>query len=55
MGPSGLPSSSSITGARLQELKRGYNLHPERQDDTLEDESIDLRNGEQAFMAVNQN
>ena len=27
-------------------------LHPERWDDTLEDELIDLRSGEQAFMAI---
>ena len=40
--------------ARLQEL-RETNLHPERQDDTLEDDLTDLRISEQAFMAVNQN
>ena len=37
--------------ARLQELQKA-NLHPERQDDTLENKLIDLRKGEQAFMAV---
>jgi len=37
--------------ARLQDLKEA-NLHPGRQDDTLEDELTDLRNDEQAFMAV---
>jgi len=37
--------------ARLQELKE-TNLHPERWDDTLEDELTRLRSGEQAFMAI---
>jgi len=37
--------------ARLQKLKE-TNLHPERWDDTLEDELTDLRSGEQAFMAI---
>jgi len=37
--------------ARLQEFKKA-NLHPGRQDDTLEDELTDLRNGKQGFMAV---
>jgi len=37
--------------ARLQELKEA-NPHPGRQDGTLEHELTDLRNGEQAFMAV---
>ena len=37
--------------ARSQELKEA-NLHPERQDVTLEDELTDLRNGEKAFMMM---
>jgi len=37
--------------AQLQELKE-TNLHPERWDDTLEDELIDIRSGEQAFMTI---
>jgi len=37
--------------ARLQELKEA-NPHPGRQEDNPEDEFTDLRNGEQAFMAV---
>jgi len=37
--------------ARLQELK-AINLSPEKWDDTLEDELIELRSGEQVFMTI---
>jgi len=39
--------------ARLHELKEMY-LHPERWDDTLEDELTDLRSGEHVFMDIRQ-
>jgi len=37
--------------ARLQELKV-INLSPEKWDDTLEDELIELKSGEQVFMSI---
>jgi len=39
--------------ARLQELKT-INLLPEKSDDILEDKLIELKSGEQAFMAIGQ-
>jgi len=50
MGSSGVPPSGPLR-ARLQELKKA-NPHSGRKDGTTEDELTDLRNGEQAFMAI---